>query len=286
MEKLFLSLRQLSILCVIALLFVTPETASGQSVDEAHPTGVAAFPLTGNLGPGTYYYSVPVAPGRVSVSLTFKPPSGGGSMSVSISGPACCGADAYVGGDSGTSDDVQRNASFVVPTAQKLLLTVYISVERTQTIRFDLGLKGSLSESAPPSVCTDLEVSNMIGVSRSGTTLTIRGNIDNFSKNDFRSPVDRQWVEISTGAKESFVSLARIPFAQLLAGRSLRVTATHTSTMRATPRFTIRIVYSPLNASDALATNDDCNSANDSVSGSGLIRGIPLTKTNKGSDPK
>ncbi len=204
-------------------------------------------------------------------------------MSVAISGPTCCGGDAYVGGDSGTADTVRREASFSVPSAQWLLLTVYISVEGTRTMRFELGLTGSVGGTVgptPSSVCTDLTASGLIGVSIAGTTRTIRGRITNFSANDFRSTVDRQWVELSRGAKETFVSLARVQFTEILAGRSFQVTATDVTPSKMTPRYWIRIIYSPLNATDALTTNDDCNPVNDSASG-GLIRGIPLTKRNK-----
>jgi len=117
----------------------------------------------------------------------------------------------------------------------------------------------------------------MIGVSIAGTTRTISGRITNFSENDFRSTVDRQWVELSRGAKETFVSLARVQFTEILAGRSFQVTATDATPSTMTPRYRIRIIYSPLNDTDALTTNDDCNPANDSASG-GLIRGYLLTK--------
>jgi hypothetical protein len=37
---------------------------------------------------------------------------------------------------------------------------------------------------------------------------------------------------------------------------------THTTSSTLTPRYKVRIVYSPANATDSVYTNDDCNRAN------------------------
>jgi hypothetical protein len=259
-------------LLAIAILALFAGTVHTQSTDEAHPTAVTTFPVSGNLGTGTYYYSIPATRGRVNMTLEFTPPTGGGSMSVSVSGPSCCTGDAYVGADSGISETIRREASFAVGTNQTLLITVYIAVAERLTVRYNLSLTGSVGGAPPtpaPSVCTDLRASSMIGVTGSTLSNTIRGSIDNLSTTDYRSPADRQWVEIYDTALDaaSPTLVQRIPFTDVRARGRFQFTARHNigKVRRAAPIYRIVIVYSPLNASDDVTTNDDCNAANNTA---------------------
>jgi hypothetical protein len=261
-------------LFVIAILALFAAPVHAQSTDEAHPTAVSAFPVTGTLGSGTYYYSVPATRGRVNMTLEFTPPDSGGSMSVSISGPSCCTSDAYAGGDAGGPTITRREAAFAVGTSQTLLITVYIAVAERQSIRYNLSLTGSVGGAPPtpaPSVCTDLRASSIIGVTRSTVLLsnTIRGSIDNLSATAYRSPADRQWVEIYDTALDpaSPALIQRIPFTDVPARGRFQFTARHNvgKVRRVAPVYRIVIVYSPLNSTDDISTNDDCNPANNSA---------------------
>lgn len=260
------------VIAFIALFSAAP--AGAQSTDEAHPTAITAFPVTGNLGTGTYYYSVPATRGRITMALEFTPPTGGGSMSVSISGPTCCTSDAYVGTDSGGSETIRRETSFPVEASQTLLITAYIAVAEGRTVRYNLSMTGSVGGTPPtpaPSVCTDLRASSIIGVTWSPLLLanTIRGSIDNLSTTDYRSPADRQWVEVYDTALNpaSPTLVQRIPFTEVRARGRFQFTARHSigKVRRAAPIYRVVIVYSPLNASDDITTNDDCNPANNSA---------------------
>ena len=252
---------------VIAILALFAATAHAQSTDEAHPTAVSTFPVTGSLGTGTYYYSVPATRGRVNMTLEFTPPTGGGSMSVSVSGPSCCMSDAYAGGDSGGPTTVRRETSFAVGANQTLLITLYIAVEERRTIRYNLNLTGSVGGAPPtptPSVCTDLRASSIIRVTHSAPTLskTIRGSIDNLSTTEYRSPADRQWVEVYDTALNpaSPTPVQRIPFTDVPARGRFQFTARHSvgKVRRVPPVYRIVIVYSPSNSTDDINTNDDC----------------------------
>jgi hypothetical protein len=261
-------------LFVIAILALFAATVHAQSTDEAHPTAVSAFPVTGNLGTGTYYYSVPATRGRVNMTLEFTPPDGGGSMSVSVSGPSCCTSDAYVGTDSGGPETIRRETTFAVGTNQTLLITAYIAVAERRTVRYNLSLTGSVGGTPPttaPSVCTDLRASSIIGVTRSTALLsnTIRGSVDNLSTTDYRSPADRQWVEVYDTALNpaSPTLVQRIPFTDVPARGRFQFTARHNvgKVRRVAPVYRIVIVYSPLNSTDDISTNDDCNPANNAA---------------------
>lgn len=259
---------------VITILALFAAAVHAQSTDEAHPTAVSAFPVTGNLGTGTYYYSVPATRGRVNMTLEFTPPSGGGSMSVSISGPSCCTSDAYVGTDSGGSETIRRETSFAVGTNQTLLITAYIAVAEGRTVRYNLSLTGSVGGTPPttsPSVCTDLRASSIIGVTRSALLLsnTIRGSVDNLSTTAYSSPADRQWVEVYDTALNpaSPTLVQRIPFTDVPARGRFQFTARHNvgKVRRIAPVYRIVIAYSPLNSTDDISTNDDCNPANNAA---------------------
>lgn len=259
-------------LFVIAILALFAATVHAQSTDEAHPTP-ATFPVTGSLGSGTYYYSVPATRGRVNMTLEFTPPDGGGSMSVSISGPSCCTGDAYVGADSGISETIRREAGFAVGTNQTLLITVYIAVAEGRTVRYNLNLTGSVG-GAPlptetPRVCTDLRVSSLIGVTNRTLYNVVRGSIDNLSATAYRSPAGRQWVDIydtSLNPPSPATLVKRIPFTDVPARGRFQFSAQHNTgkTSRVTPYYKIFIVYSPLNSTDDINTNDDCNPSNNS----------------------
>jgi len=268
--------KQLSFLFLLTISALFAATAPAQSTDEAHPTVVATFPVTGSLGTGTYYYSIPATRGRVNMALEFTPPSTGGSMSVSISGPSCCTSDAYAGADAGGPTTIRREAAFAVGTNQTLLITVYIAVAEGQAIRYNLSLTGSIGGGAlpteTPAVCTDLEASTLMTVTHSALTFsnTIRGSIDNRSATAFRSPADRQWVNLFDVALNpaSPTLIKRIPFTDVPAGGRFQFTAKHTigKARRIPPRYRIVIVYSAINATDAINTNDDCNPLNDAAS--------------------
>ena len=261
-------------LFVIAILALFTATVHAQSTDEAHPTAVSAFPVTGNLGTGTYYYSVPATRGRVNMTLEFTPPTGGGSMSVSISGPSCCTSDAYVGTDSGGSETIRRETSFAVGTNQTLLITAYIAVAEGRTVRYNLSMTGSVGGAPPtpaPRVCTDQRASSIIRVTYSALTLskTIRGSVDNLSTTAYSSPADRQWAEVYDIALNpaSPTLIQRIPFTDVPARGRFQFTARHNigKVRRVAPVYKIVIAYSPLNATDDITTNDDCNPANNAA---------------------
>jgi hypothetical protein len=256
--------------CVLLTIVIAAGITAAQSTDETRPTPLSTFPVTGNLGSGTYYYSVRTIAGRAKVLLEFTPPDGGGSMSVSISGPDCCIGDAYVGADSGLPDPVRREGSFDVRSPQTLLVTVYVAVAAGRTIRFSLNLGGSIGDTPPPAtraVCTDLAAISGFGVAISGTTRTITGEIRSISATDFRSPAERQWIEILDISKGTFapVTVQRVPFTEVLARGRVPFTVRHTTASRLAPNYQIKIVYSPLNATDSVTTNDDCNHSNDSA---------------------
>jgi hypothetical protein len=257
---------------VLSFTFSAGEVLA-QSTDEARPTVVASYPITGDLGSGTYYYSVTADPGNGKIFLEFRPPEGGGSMSVSLSGPDCCPAEAYVGADSGGAGTITRETEFSVPSRQTLLVTVYISVASGRTVRFSLNLGGTIgmrSGTSPPptrpeyTLCTDLAILDGFNLSVAGNTRTISGEIRNLARAEFRSPANQQWIEVLDIAKlKSAPQLVRrIPFTDVAARGRLAFSATHTTTSTLTPRYKVRIVYSPANATDAVYTNDDCNLAN------------------------
>jgi hypothetical protein len=246
---------------------------SAQSTDETRPTAVTSYPITGNLGAGTYYYSVPAEPGNGKMILEFRPPEGGGSMSVSLSGPDCCPSEAYVGADSGGAEPVTRDTEFRVPSRQTLLVTAYVAVAPGRTVRFSLNLGGTIGTTSGMSggttrpeysLCTDLAILDGFNLSVSGNTRTISGEIRNLARADFRSPADHQWIEVLDIAKLKIAPqlVQRIPFTEVTARGSFAFSATHTTSSTLTPRYKVRIVYSPANATDTVYTNDDCNLRN------------------------
>jgi len=257
--------------CAVVALTLAVGHASAQSTDLAHPTPIASFPVTGSLGTGTYYYSVPASAGSILAVLNFTPPDGGGGLSVAISGPDCCTGDAYVGADTGLADPVRRESRFSIATPQTLLLLVYISVAPGRTIRFELTLSGAVGGGGTPpatSVCTDLALLDGFNLSVSRDTRTISGEIRNLSGTAYSSPDDRQVIEVFDISKLPRSSalpgtiVRRIPFTDVPAGGSLPFTARHTTASRLPPVYKVRIVYSPANRTDTITTNDDCNLRN------------------------
>ncbi len=129
----------MTFLLLVFLLTVT--IASAQSRDPAHPTPIAAAPLTGRLAAGTYYYSMPVSAGPGTMGLQITAPMGGASISVALSGPDCCSAEAYVSASTGREETIRSGSErFTIPSAQTLLITINISVAAGDTARFTLSL--------------------------------------------------------------------------------------------------------------------------------------------------
>ena len=213
-------------------------------------------------------------------------------MSVSVSGPDCCGADAYVGADTGLSNPVRREATFTVPSRQRLVLAAYISVRPQQKIRFTINMSGSVRGGTedtgtrgsgvivtnPPStpveppfeVCTDLGLEGVtVVLSRDLRSVRIRGVVRNFSPRPFvGNPYVRgrrmQWVEIVEiqGPGETPRLVRQMPFTEIEANGSLPFVTTHPTTSRDARQYEVRILYSPVNSTDRTTTNDDCNGAN------------------------
>src|SRR5215203_5784566 len=126
---------------LLAICLAGVFTASAQSRDPEHPTAISGFPLTGRFTAGTYYYAVPVNAGPGTMGLQLTAPTGGASISVSLSGPDCCAAEAYVSADTGREEIIRRGSEpFTVPSAQTLLVTINISVAAGDTARFTLNL--------------------------------------------------------------------------------------------------------------------------------------------------
>jgi len=262
--------RVASYLCAIFTLVVIAGAASAQSTDVAHPTPISSFPVTGSLSSGTFYYAAIGEAGTASATLEFTPPDGGGSMSVSISGPECCTGDAYVGGTTGLPDPIREEARFTIPRRQIILVTVNVAVATKRSIRFSLTLGGTIGPAIvlPLDACPDLEMFEGFDLTVTKGTRTISGSIVNRSLNNFVSTFGRQWIEVRDIAKLGSVTrfdgnlVRRIPFGDVPSGGSLPYTATHRTESLLPPQYKVRIVYAPGNATDALTSNDDCNMSN------------------------
>jgi hypothetical protein len=257
-----------------------PGIATAQSRDESHPTPVSEFPITGRLGAGSYYYSVPATAGRVNMTLDFTPPDGGGGMSVSMNGPNCCTSEAYAGADTGLSNPVRRQASFDVPSAQTLLVKAYIAVGGNQTVQFTLNFSGSIGGPAPPSSrgsgviitapamppprpCTDLALVDGFRQTGPPTSVQISGVIRNLSPTAYVGRRRLQWLEVlDMGVAGAPRMVKRIGFTDVPARGTLAYSANDPSTSTVGRRYEVRIVYSPYNSTDRLDTNDDCDSSN------------------------
>jgi hypothetical protein len=271
---------------LIMAFMLQPGTATGQSTDETRPTPIAAFPLTGTLGSGTYYYEIPetlVSEGEVNATLTFTPPTGGGSMTASFSGPRCCSGEATVGESTGYAESIRRSTTFSIPGQQNLLITVYVSVAAKQTVRFSLNLSAAGAPSGiiitpPPAptpttptggVCTDLGVDGFVVTGETGLTKEITGRVRNLTTtHPYKGYRRLQWLEVFdiTDSEKGPPLVTRIAIPEIIeAGASFSYSAVHTLTVRRRTRYKVQIRYSPYNATDRSQYNDDCNSSNNST---------------------
>jgi hypothetical protein len=278
----------------LAILAGALANVFGQSTDETRPTPVVAFPVTGTLRSGTYYYRIPeslVSAGRANAVLNLTPPDGGASATVTFSGPTCCPPEAYIGATTGLADRIREGTTFDISGRQNLLVTVYISVGEGQTVsyslNFNIGATGSgIIVTPPPSptpaptqtpttpaeyaLCTDLSVSGF-NVSVSGRARTITGVVINRSHQAFLSPAGQQWIEVYDIAKAPRASgitgnlVQRIPFTDVPPRGMLPYRAVHTTDSLLPPVYRVRIVYSPTNSTDTVRTNDDCTPRNNTT---------------------
>jgi len=278
-----------AILLATAFMF-QPGIATAQSRDENNPTRIASFPVTGNLGSGTYYYEVPdsaVAGGAATAVLDLTPPDGGGSMTVTFSGRFCCPPEGYIGVTTGLSDRIREATTFTISRQQALLVTVYVSVGAKQTVGFRLNFSNGTPTSSgiivtPPEprptptpttrtggLCTDLGVYGFVVTGDAALTKEISGRVQNVTTTHAYKGYRRlQWVEvldITNSAKEPHV-VTRILIPEIIeAGGFFAYSAVHTLTEVRRTRYKIQIRYSPYNATDRSEYNDDCNSANNST---------------------
>jgi hypothetical protein len=263
---------------LLALILLMPTAGSAQSTDPARPTAIAAFPLVGRLAAGTYYYEVPAAAGPATMGLRFTAPTGGATISVSLSGPDCCTADAYVSGSTGGIEEVRSTSEpFTIPSAQALLVTMNISVARNDTVGFTISAGfggGSGVIVTPPSprtppvgaVCTDLAVDYFTVTGETGLRKEISGVVRNLTTtHPYKGFRRMQWLDvldITDSEKERRV-VAQIMIPDIIdPGATFAYTAVHTLTERRRTRYKVQIVYGPNHATDRSPYNDDCNSAN------------------------
>ena len=281
----------LTAIFALTLVLLVPESGGAQSTDPEHPTAITAFPLVGRLAAGTYYYSVPVSAGPGTMRLEFTPPTGGATISVSLSGPDCCTADAYVSGSSTTATMSSVAEPFSIPSAQTLLVTLNISIRENDTVRFTVGASfGGRSAvivtppetrtppTTPGAVCTDLSIDyyRAAGV---GLTKAITGEVRNrTTTHPYKGFPRGQWIEIFD-ITDSEKAAPRVTFIRLPdiidPGASFSFRALHTTTTVRRTRYMIKIVYSPNHATDRSPYNDDCN-ADNNVTRRQIIGEMPL----------
>ena len=275
-----------SLAFLFAILLLLHASGLAQSTDPAHPTPISGLPLVGRLATGTYYYQTPVSAGPGTMGLTITPPTGGATVSVSLSGPDCCTADAYVSASSGTSDTV-RGASepFTIPSAQTLLVTINIAVAAGDTVRFTLGMvigggSGVIITPPPPIptpapatpggiVCTDLGVHGFVVSGETGLSKVISGQVLNHTTtHPYKGYRRLQWLDVLdiTDSEKVRRVVAQIMIPDIIEpGASFSYSAVHTLTSRRRTRYKVQIVYSPYNATDRSQYNDDCNTSNNST---------------------
>ncbi len=219
---------------LLAVFLLNLTIAPAQSRDPDHPTPIAAAPLTGRLAAGTYYYSMPVSAGPGTMGLQITAPVGGASVSVALSGPDCCSADAYVSAGTGREETVRGGSErFTIPSAQTLLITINISVAAGDTARFTLSLatgggSGVIVTPPPPSpspspspsprptpgpaltpaypsvpttpsggLCTDLSVADGFQINGTGLSRVISGSVRNLTRtHPYKGYPRSQWVEV------------------------------------------------------------------------------------------
>jgi len=279
-----------AILLAMAFMF-QPGIATAQSRDENNPTPITAFPVTGNLASGTYYYEVSkslVSAGAANAVLDVTPPDGGGSMTVTFSGRGCCPPEAYIGVTTGLADRIREATRFNIPAQEPLLVTVYISVGAKQTIGYRLNFNNGATSSSgiivtPPSpspsptssvasICTDLSAFSGFTVVDVRSTKVIKGYVLNLSPTAYVGNPRQQWIEVwDTVRLDSPRRVGFTRFTQVPARGTIPFSVTDTSPTRS-PVYEVRIVYSTFNgtlADDRLTTNDDCNSGNNIYAGDG-----------------
>ena len=289
---------------VLALIFVAAAITFGQSRDENAPTPIAAFPLNGNLGSGTYYYQVPesvVSEGSANAVLDVTPPDGGGSMTVTFSGRRCCPPEAYIGVTTGLADRIREATRFDIPGQQPLLVTVYIAVGAKQTIGFRLNFNIGATSSGvivtPPSpspspspsprppltpttpfegICTDLSLQDGAVIVDVGSTKVIKGLLRNISSTAYVGYARQQWVEVNRQVAGSPAEvIGRVGFTTVPAGGTIPYSVTDASPPSGRRIYGVRIINSTHHGSrgDRLKTNDDCNGENN---GTVALPGLPL----------
>jgi len=294
---------------LLGIVFISQSRqATAQVVVDTDPSPITTFPFTAELPSGTYYFSVYANSGPATISLEFDPPDGGGGMSVSVSGPDCCAADAYVGADTGLSNPVRRESTFNVPSRQRLVLAAYISVRPQAMVRFTINMSGSVrggtegtgtrgsgiivtpppsTPVGPPStVCTDLGLTDPITVdaSRDLRSITVAGVLRNLSPtpyiaNPYFAPRRSGWIEIvELIGREEPRMVRQIEFTEVPANGSRPFRVTYPVTSSLPRQIEVRILYSPANFTDRTTTNDDCNGANNVVRTRPLLFGPETIK--------
>lgn len=278
-----------AILVAIAFMF-QPGLATAQSRDESHPTPIAAFPVTGNLGSGTYYYELPesaVAGGAATAVLDLTTPDGGASMTVTFSGRFCCPPEGYIGVTTGLSDRIREATTFNISRQQDLLITLYVSVGAKQTVGFRLNFSNGVPSSSgiivtPPAprptpapttpaggLCTDLGVYGFVVTGEAGLRKEITGRVQNVTTtHPYKGYRRLQWLEVLdiTDSEKAPHTVTRIMIPEIIEpGSFFPYSAVHTLTAIRRTRYKVQIHYSPYNATDRSEYNDDCNSANNST---------------------
>ncbi|MEP7149686.1 MAG: hypothetical protein ABI857_12470 [Acidobacteriota bacterium] len=289
MKHIKVSTRYLSCITFLLTAFLLSAVmAPAQSRDPDSPTPISGFPLTGRLPAGTYYYAVPVNAGPGTMGLQVNAPTGGASISVSLSGPDCCSAEGYASASTGREEIIRGGSDpFTVPSAQTLLVTINISVAAGDTAGFTLSLNigggSGVIVTPPPSPtptptltatspgCTDLSVDGGFRLTGPASAPTINFIVRNLSPTRYVGHRRLQWVELldTTKARETPILLKQVLFTEVPARGSIPFALTNTSGVSTTlpQRYMVRIVYSPFNATDRLTTNDDCISENNWTDG-------------------
>lgn len=275
----------LLLVVTVATLILVPAAATAQSRDEAHPTTVSTFPISGNLYAGTYYYEARVSSGSATMVLEFTAPNGGGSMSAMVSGPNCCGGAAYVGADTGAAERIRRASDiFPINIPQKVKITVIVAVAEGQSVPFSLNLavgdnvSGVIVTRPTPTPtpaititdpnCVDLALENVVirKVDRT-PQLEISGVVRNVSPNAYSGNARTQWVEVLdiTLSEKLPRRVAFFRFTNIAPGARFAFRAVHAFPRLELRKYKVRIVYYSGNRTNRLLTDDDCNSSNDSV---------------------
>ena len=264
------------------VLLLIPGAGSAQSTNPDSPTAIASFPVTGNLGSGTYYYQLPeslVSEGEATATLTFTPPDGGGSMTASFSGPRCCSGEVTVGDSTGYAEAIRRSTTFSIPGQQNILVTVYVSVAPKRTVRFNLNLTTTGGPSGiiitpPPTtpttptgpVCTDLGINGFAVNSVTSMRNKISGIVLNVTTtHPYKGYGRRQWLVVRdiTDSETRPRLVTRIFIPEIVdPGESFSYAVVDTLPKPRLTRYEIMIGYSHLNSTDDSQYNDDCNSRN------------------------